>query len=273
MADAYQELIDSVQETLSYAGFNAIAYRKRVVNEFDRDDVVKILMIYVMTGNAISDKVTKKKVTNVEEAKSYVKYLKEKKVLGKKATLDSFTITRFALAFPALVIKIRSLIKPMSSRVDTSTPWILQDLCLNSFVSEDKVKEAEDFITKFSFVLAKAADPTITPEAAKDKLLNFRKIGSAAHALDDVGKKAFQVDLASSIDVFFNVYGFEEITPTFDTATTKVQRSAIAQNSISKDQWTKLGYVASTAGSEADKTAKNTSEKKRLYDSWVAGGT
>jgi len=272
MTDSYQQLINDVQETLSYAGFNAVTYRKRVVSEFDREDVVKILMIYIMTGNAIGDKVSKKKVSNVEEAKAYVKFLKEKKVLGKKSTLDSYTITRFALAFPALVIKIRSALKPMTPRVETSTPWHLQDLCLNSFLSEDKAKEAEDFITKFSLILSKAADPTVTDAAAKDKLLNFRKIGSAAHALDEVGMKAFKLDFSSSIDVFLTAYGFEEVALSFDSAVSKVQRAAISQSSLSKEAWSKLGYVAATTGSEGEKTSKNTAEKKRVYDKWVSEG-
>jgi len=176
------------------------------------------------------------------------------------------------------VIKIRMIMKPMASRVDTSTPVWLQDLCLNSYVSEAMASDSRDFIEKFSFLLAKVSEPNITLEQSNLKVLEFRKLGAESHKTDVVGIRAFTVDpRTSSLDDILDAYGFEDLTGgrSLLKYKTKAERTAAVAKGLSKEELKALGYVpiSDPSKSAAEIGNLNKAEKDRLQKAFVDAGS
>lgn len=273
MTTPYQDLVNEIEETLIYAGFNAINMRKTVIEEFDREEVVKVISIYVMTGNSIAEKVSKKKIADYDEAKSLVQFLKEKKVFGKKKNLDSLTLARFAITFPVLTLKIRMMMRQLRSKLTTTTPVVLQDLCFNSFLSEPMVSAASDFIDKFSFVLAKAKDPLTTLEQSQEKVKSFRSLGEEGHRLDVVGQVVFKLNVETAdVDQILTAYGFPSMSATA-LPSTKADRAAYV-----KEEKNRVNVLKVVEIEEVPKDTKNRAKvikglEEAAILAWVSAGT
>jgi len=281
MNEPYQDLVNEIQDSLSYSGFDPIVMRKKIIEDFTPEEVVKIICIYVMTGSAITEKISKKKVANMAEAKELSSFLKQKKVFGKKVNLDSYTLTRFALTFPVVVMKVKLMMKPMPAKVETSTPYYLQDLCFNSYVSEETAFQATDFVERFSYILAKVANPTVTIEESHERVLAFRKIGSESHKSDHVGQAAFALDVTSvSMDLIMRVYGFEgeeeilKVPGKMMLIKTKAEREAKVKTKLSKEELAEIGYKANADvnKTEVEKAELNRIEKEKILKLYVNGG-
>jgi len=275
MTDTYADLVSDVENALSYAGFNAVSMREKLIASMGPEDIAKIISIYVMTGSSISAKVSGKKVADLEASKDLMKFLKDKKVFGKKVSLDSFTLSRIALTFPVAVIKVRSMMKKLIPKIDTSTPLELQDLCLNSYVEEPRVESAKDFIEKFSFILAKAADKDVTQVESNSRVLLYRKIGSDGYKIDVVGQALFKVDWKlRSLEDILNAYGYAS-SPVSSPAlpSSKLDRKNYADlNSADSNFWKVIGYSPAVTGTP-DKKRKDKEALDLAVKTWVDAGT
>jgi len=102
----------------------------------------------------------------------------------------------------------------MSKRFETSTPWELQDLCLNGFSNTVACSGCEDFVFKFSVILGKAKDKSVTEDKIRLDIENFRNLGKSSLLLDQVGSKALsnKITKEMSVESIAKAYGYTAAT-------------------------------------------------------------
>lgn len=189
------ELVAAVAASLAFEGFNTVKVRDQILNTIPYKVILIFLTAYVMAGNALSKRVTANRVANKDEADKILGYMRQYKILLKAKKATDITLPRMAICLPAVVVAIRHRV-PVVSRLTTSTPWELQDLCFNGYAETVLASGCDDFVRKMSVVLNSAAnlklkaDEKVSEEVAMRKLMNFRELSKSAMTSDLVGSAA-----------------------------------------------------------------------------------
>jgi len=191
------KLIQAIAAGLEYDGFNVAKVREKAKATMSYGTLLILLVAYIKTGNSLTKKVQSGRLVDKGMAANVLDLMKKCGVTQTSKTADGLTLPRLAIAFAALVVAIRNQLK-LPARVESSTPVGLQDLCLNGYINLGKISAAQDFVEKFSWVLAQATNKAnaskkgwvdITPEASKKKLEEFRTLSKLAQGTDPAGIK------------------------------------------------------------------------------------
>jgi len=200
------KLIKDISNALDYDGFNVAKVRSKAIEIMSYGTILTLLVAYIKTGNSLAKKVQAGKLVDKGVAASVLEIMKKCGVVQKATSAESITLPRLAIAFAALVIVIREQLK-LPPRVETSTPLAFQDLCLNGYVNIDKISVSQDFIEKFSWILAQALNKAnqskkgwvdLTPESSKKKLEEYRSLAKLSQSADELGLtvlKTFTADM------------------------------------------------------------------------------
>jgi len=224
------QIIDAVAAALMFDGMNPVITRSEAVKRMPIPHIVAALTAYVMTGNALVSRVSKGKVVDKPASEGIMAMLKAYKIMVKAKRSTDLTLPRLAIAFPLAVYVIRSKIKA-TPRVTTTTPWELQDLCFNGYLSIAAVKPAEDFINKFSLILNAAANktnmanklPVVTDADALLKLAGFREIATLAMPNDPMHLLMTDLSIVKdkTIGQILESYGAKRVVATVAPAVSK----------------------------------------------------
>lgn len=97
--------IGTLEALYGYAGFDATAVRKKVINQVDIGDIVQMVITFLMRGNNI-DRILKS--LKQESVKSRLTALKAKLAIKNKAggASDAITLGRISLAFPEVAAMV-----------------------------------------------------------------------------------------------------------------------------------------------------------------------
>jgi len=185
------ETINRVFAALTYEGFDVLKVREKAINSMTFPTLKILISTYIMTGNSLTKRISKNKVVDKAMAMSISQTMKKLGIKDKATGSSDLSLPRLAIAFPALVIAIR-IKAPKTIRVETSTPWELQDLCLNGYASTIAAAGCEDFIQKFSILLAKARSKDTKEEDVRASVENFRQLGKTSLTRDPVGLKMLE---------------------------------------------------------------------------------
>jgi hypothetical protein len=126
------------------------------------------------------------------------------------------------------------MIKPIR-RIETTTPWELQDLALNGYVETVACSMADDFIKKFSIVLNDAANKKM-PDGSKkskeqclDELMNFRELAKENLKADGqtMAMLSKPVDGAITLDEWLTICGIQQEIVVTLTQQVKIDSSVI----------------------------------------------
>jgi len=208
-------LVQEVSTALAYEGFDPAKMREEAIARLSATELVTLISAYVTVGNNLTGRVSAGKVSNKAEAESILKMMKAKGVVAKAASGTDLTLPRLAASFPALLIGIRHRVKEVR-RVDTSTPWHLQDSALNGYANTVAASGCEDFIKKFAMVLAAAADKKSGAKTARSEeevmrpVLELRAIAKANQEKDPmIGMMSKPITADMTIESILEGYGFE----------------------------------------------------------------
>jgi len=268
-----RSIVDEVDEALTYAGFDIVKTREKIINEIDAEDVIKMLVVHVKTGSSLDEKVQGKKVTDQEYAKELIKEMKKLKIFTRKKDLGSLTVARIALCFPMLLVEVRRQIKQKDEKIPTTTPFELQDLSFNGVVEVGHFAYADDFIKKFSFILEKVKKPDVTQEASDLKVMAFRKIAQAGRAADKVGNNVLMGPSGQQMIQLLQQYGYSmSVPPVVNLWNTKVQRQIAADLGVYTPELMKeIGFVELPPGT-ANKKKTDDENRKALLEVWISNG-
>lgn len=186
------DIVANVSAALAFEGFDPVKMRALAVSMLTERELIILLTAYVMTGNALAVRTSRGKVVSKEMADLVLGIMRAKKITTRAKKSTEMTLPRLAITFPALVIAIRFR-TPSSQRIETSTPWELQDLCLNGYAETPAGSGSDDFIRKFTLVLNKAANMKLdeklrTSEVdALNRMANFRETAKVGLSRDPIG--------------------------------------------------------------------------------------
>jgi hypothetical protein len=211
-----EDIVSVISAALAFEGFDPIKTRAVAVASLTERELIILLTAYVATGNALAARTSRGRVVNKGTADAVLAIMRAKKITTKGKRSTDITLPRLAISFPALVIAIR-LRTPPVHRVDTSTPWELQDLCLNGYAETTAATGSDDFIRKFSLILNNAAnrnqvaEKKVTDSEALNRLANFRETAKAALSKDavNVSLMSKKITKTDSLHEIAKAYGMK----------------------------------------------------------------
>lgn len=207
------ELIQDISSALAYEGFDPVKLRETALETLSATELVTFLAAYIAAGNNLTGRVATGKVGDKGRAEAVLKLMKNRGVVTKASSSTDITLPRLAASFPALLIGIRWRTAE-AKRVDTSTPWHLQDAALNGYVNTVAAAGCEDFVKKFALTLAAAADKKAGAKTNRSEeevlrpLLELRAVAKANQSRDPlIHLMDKPVDKEVSIESLLEAYG------------------------------------------------------------------
>lgn len=225
-------IMATVSAGLANDGFNVAKVRAQVIKVMNYKVLLVLLVAYVQTGNGLIGRIGKGKVVDKNIAQNVIDLMKACGITEKSSTSDGLTLPRIAIAFAAMVVSIRDKLK-LPARIQTASPIHLQDLCLNGYASHPKIAGCDDYVNKFSWVLAQANNKKAqgkngfvpeTEEQTKQKVLEFRAISVMNQSSDPIGARVLnEFEHTDAPAKVAKMYGFDDVLSAPEVREAEVQ--------------------------------------------------
>lgn len=178
--DSLGDYLLMLSEHLMYDAFDTKRFREIVVLEkkIPFQTICAVIVAYLQIGNNAQRLAGKIKVRATGEM--VLKFTRELGMVSRASNGTDLTFPRFATAFAPLTWALRKHVATtLQSRVETTTPPEQRDLAFNGFGATRIGADSQDFIDKFSLVLAKAKDKAVDAAVVKSRQQAFAALVTA----------------------------------------------------------------------------------------------
>lgn len=225
------QIMSKISAALANDGFDVVKVREKALKVMNYKALLILLVAYVRTGNSLTTKIAAGKVVDKAVAQNVQDLMRSCGVIVKSSTCDGLTLPRLAIAFAGIVASIRHKLN-LPSRIPTTTPAHLQDLCMNGYISLAPIASASDFVEKFSWVLSQALNKknagkkgfvAVTEEISKGRVIEFREMATMNLNADVIGRDIMKsLDPSEAPSVVAVKYGFKDVKAEVVVNTTEV---------------------------------------------------